>query len=127
MGLRGGEEGSDAVGAADAVGGVGMGAESLGAEAVGRVHSLEGDAQLLLQDFGHGMEHGDTSFAFFPISIAWNPLDCKMFFQTDGKNLTAEILSVFEGKKRFILLTKLFSCAIMKIVDFTTMLPLNTS
>jgi hypothetical protein len=43
-----------------------------------------------------------------------------MFFQTDGKNLTAEILSVFEGKKRFILLTKLFSCAIMKIVDFTT-------
>jgi hypothetical protein len=97
MGLGGGEEGSNAVGAADAVGGVGMGAESLGAEAVGRVHSLEGDAQLLLQNFGHGMEHGDTSFAFFPISIAWNPLDCKMFFSNPKNFLTGIFLVTMQS------------------------------
>jgi hypothetical protein len=37
---------------------------------MGGVYALEGDVQLLLQDLGHGMEHGDTSFAFFLFSIA---------------------------------------------------------
>ena len=69
VGLGGGEEGSDAVGAADAVGGVGMGGQPLRAENMGGVGPRGGSTQLLLQKLGVGMEHEETSFSRSSIPV----------------------------------------------------------